>query len=158
MLLSRPYNAGSSGLQPICRVCRRSTLAATLTMIAMAIHTNQLDNGPDPKGNVSVHPRFAARLQEAKAYPENTAGPMSAATNAPNSWAVSVAHAPVRVSRFPEVCNNPLAREVSVVIAIAVVCDSGIFSACTDFDARKRPKVPGLQKAAFYLDLLFRSR
>ncbi len=53
--------------------------------IAKQSQTNQLDNGPDEKKNVLVHPRFEARLHAANAYAENTAGPIRAATRAANS-------------------------------------------------------------------------
>ncbi len=53
-----------------------------------------------------------------------------------------MAQAPVRAISIPDVCNIPAARDGSDVMAIAVVRFSGIFSACTNFDARDRPKVP----------------
>jgi hypothetical protein len=48
-------------------VRRLSIPAAIWTSTAIASHTNQLDNGPVEKTNVSVHPRFDARLHTANA-------------------------------------------------------------------------------------------
>ena len=135
-------------------------LAATFTRIAMVSQTNQLDSGPVVNKKLLVHPKFEAKLQAASAYPEKTAGPIKAATRAPNSWAVPVAQAPAREKIVLLACNRPAARCVSVLIAIAVVRGSGIFSAFANFDARHWPKVPGPKISGFrrVLPVLDRSR
>ncbi len=108
----------------------------------MVNQTNQLDSGPELNRNVLVQPRLEAKLHAANAYPEKTAGPIRAATRAPNSWAVSVAQTPARAKKVPLACKAAAAREDSDRMAIAVVRVSGIFSAFTDSDARHVPKVP----------------
>lgn len=77
----------------------RKMFAAKLTNTAIPIHIIQFDNGPVLKTNVSVQPKFAARLHATTAYTDNTAGPIKAATIAPNCWAVSAAQPPTRSKR-----------------------------------------------------------
>jgi hypothetical protein len=114
--------------KPQCewRVRRRKMLAAAFTETAIANHTNPLDNGPEVKGKALLHPRLEAKLQAARAYPEKTAGPIKAATKAPNSCAVSVAHDPVRESKPALACNTATTFGESVLIATAVVRVSGM--------------------------------
>src|SRR5690349_285676 len=117
---------------------------ARLTRIAIPSHTNQLDNGPVANTNVSVQPRFDARLHSANAYTDTTAGPIRADTRAPNLWAVSPAQSTPRETVFPAACRALAAhtRAGAVSSAIAVVRDSGIVTRVCYFpDAREVPKV-----------------
>jgi hypothetical protein len=108
-----------------------------LTRIAMDSQTNQFDKGPVENRKLFVHPKLEDKLHAAIAYPENTAGPINAATNAPNCCAVSVAQVPVRVRIMSAACIMAAARGFSFRIAIAVVLVSGIVSAFTCSDARE---------------------
>ncbi len=111
-------------------VCRRKIVAAELMRIAKPNQISQLDSGPFWKTNVSVHPRLFAKLQKAKTYAENTAGPISADNNAPNCWAVSVAQIPTFRVPVLIVCSSPtvqiLAGSTRTVIAVAVFLPSAI--------------------------------
>jgi hypothetical protein len=99
--------------------------------------TNQFDKGPVANRKLFVHPKLEDKLHAARAYAENTAGPINAETSAPKFWAVSVAQAPVRVKSMPAACIMAAARGFSFRIAIAVVLVSGIVSAFTKSDARE---------------------
>jgi hypothetical protein len=100
----------------------RNMPAAKLTRTPIAIQIIQFDNGPVLKTNVSVQPKFAAKLQATNAYTDNTAGPINAATIAPNFWAVSAAHTPTRskIKLLPCSTTAGQEREFSARIAIAV--------------------------------------
>jgi hypothetical protein len=99
---------------------------AKLTRIAIASHTNQLDNGPVENTNVSVQPRLDARLHSANAYTDTIAGPIRADTRLPNFWAVSPAQSRPCETVFPVACRavTVQTRAGSVNSAIAVVRDS----------------------------------
>ena len=92
----------------------------------MPSHTNQLDSGPAVKTNVLVHPRFAAKLHNANAYAENTAGPIRAESSAANFWAVSPAHTAACERTAPAVAHVVVARCGSASIAIADILGSGM--------------------------------
>ncbi len=66
------------------RVCFFKIIAAVFTSTAIPSQMIQLDNAPEENMNVSVHPRSAAKAHAAKAYAENTAGPINTATSVPN--------------------------------------------------------------------------
>ncbi len=98
-------------------------LAAKLTKTAIPIQIIQFESGPVLKTNVSVQPKFAAKLQATNAYTDNTAGPIKAATMAPNCCAVSAAQAPMR-SRTNELpCSTTVDQEREFSVRIATTLD-----------------------------------
>ena len=86
-------------------------LAAKVTNAAAPIQIIQLESGPVLKTNVSVQPKFAAKLQATNAYTDNTAGPINAATIAPNCCAVSAAQTPTRSKTKPLPCSTTVGQE-----------------------------------------------
>lgn len=107
-------------------VRRRKMFAARLTKTAIPIQIIQLERGPVLKTKVSVQPKFAARHQATIAYTDSTAGPIRAATMAPNCWAVSAAHTPTRSKAKTLPCSTIAGqeREFSALIATAVALGS----------------------------------
>lgn len=79
---------------------------------------------------MSVHPRFAARLQAAKAYAETIAGPMKADIIEPSCCAVPAVQTPALDRLCPAACNALLdqARSNSDLdgTETAIVRDSGM--------------------------------
>jgi hypothetical protein len=109
-------------------VCRFKMLAAKLSKIAKASHTNQFDKGPAANRKDSVQPKLLVRFQTARAYTKKTAGPIKSDKSAAKRCAKSPAQVPVRL-RKSVITGSTLpthGRADSACTATAVVLISDI--------------------------------